>query len=396
MQETIQNRKYIIIVDFLKQFISVFFSLFFNIYILKIVNNDMMFIVKYSVYDVIIQFILVYLVLKWVNQKNAKYLYRASFPLLAFCTILLLVFKEKIVLHIYLFRTIYDIATIFYSTPFELMTIDQNTQASMSNFVANTMIAKNVGTILAPIFSGFIISAFSYQMLFVLLTIEAVIIVVVSFKIGNIKIENNQLEVKKFWNIVKNKPFMQEIYHCMFFRRISAQGAVNVLLPIVLFMKLQTELDLGAYNSVFAIISIISLAFLRRFNCNNRQKKFYILFACVIFVSSLLVIWKPSLAILVLFYVLMNSLGSVLESESCFAIYAALPKELRHYKKEHILVFNIYMTIAQLISYAVIWMGYQYFYNVNILSILMAGLMFFLIIAAMYLQKTVQYIQKKI
>lgn len=42
MEQT--NRKYIAIIAFLRKFLSVFFSLFFNIYILKIVNNDMNFI----------------------------------------------------------------------------------------------------------------------------------------------------------------------------------------------------------------------------------------------------------------------------------------------------------------------------------------------------------------
>ena len=49
-----KNRKYIAIIVFLRKFISVFFSLFFNIYILKIVNNDLNFIIKYTVFSVVI------------------------------------------------------------------------------------------------------------------------------------------------------------------------------------------------------------------------------------------------------------------------------------------------------------------------------------------------------
>ena len=47
-----ENRKYIAIIAFLRKFLNVFFSLFFNIYILKIVNNDMNFILKYTIYSV--------------------------------------------------------------------------------------------------------------------------------------------------------------------------------------------------------------------------------------------------------------------------------------------------------------------------------------------------------
>ena len=45
----------------------------------------------------------------------------------------------------------------------------------------------------------------------------------------------------------------------MFYRRISSQGAITELLPIILFLRLGTEMNLGTYNSVFTILSIISL-----------------------------------------------------------------------------------------------------------------------------------------
>ena len=50
------------------------------------------------------------------------------------------------------------------------------------------------------------------------------------------------------------------------------------------------------------------------------------------------------------------------------------------------------MYIGQLISYALVYILYNYFYNVNILSISIAILMFFLIIATIYLRKTEQYL----
>jgi len=89
----------------------------------------------------------------------------------------------------------------------------------------------------------------------------------------------------------------------------------------------------------------------------------------------------------------MNTLGSIIESESCSSVYAVINNDnLSKYKKEHILTFNIYMTIGQVISYSLVYILYNYFYNVNILSISVAILMFFLIIAAIYLRKTELYL----
>lgn len=66
------NRKFIAIIHFLRKFISVFFSLFFNIYILKIVNNDLNFILKYSIYSTIVGLFFEYIILKKSILKMLK------------------------------------------------------------------------------------------------------------------------------------------------------------------------------------------------------------------------------------------------------------------------------------------------------------------------------------
>lgn len=392
-----KNRKYIAIISFLRKFIKVFFSLFFNIYILKIVNNDLSFIIKYSLFGVIANLIIGYIILKFINSKNASIIYKSSFPLLILTIALLLIFKEKIVKYIFIIKFIESIAEMCYSVPYELIIIGSNNNKTMSSFVANVNILSGIATILTPIFSGFIIQEFSYYMLFIILMIEALIIIAVSFKIKDCTVSDKKLEIKKFFNITKDKKHIQDIYKCMFYRRISSQGAMVELLPIILFLKLGTEMDFGTYNSVFAIISILSLQVLKIINNKNIKKGFYPYLAILIFVSSLFVVYNASFLTLLIYYILMNSLGIIIESESCSIVYAAIKTDnLVDYKKEHILIYNIYMTIGQIISYSLVYVLYNYFYDVNILSISVSILMFFLIISTVYLKRTQKYLEQQI
>lgn len=392
-----KNRKYIAIISFLRKFIKVFFSLFFNIYILKIVNNDLSFIIKYSLFGVIANLIIGYIILKFINSKNASIIYKSSFPLLILTIALLLIFKEKIVKYIFIIKFIESIAEMCYSVPYELIIIGSNNNKTMSSFVANVNILSGIATILTPIFSGFIIQEFSYYMLFIILMIEALIIIGVSFKIKDCTVSDKKLEIKKFFNMTKDKKHIQDIYKCMFYRRISSQGAMTELLPIILFLRLGTEMDFGTYNSVFAIISILSLQVLKIINNKNIKKGFYPYLAILIFVSSLLVVYNASFLTLLIYYILMNSLGTIIESESCSIVYAAIKTDnLVDYKKEHILIYNIYMTIGQIISYSLVYVLYNYFYDVNILSISVSILMFFLIISTVYLKRTQKYLEQQI
>jgi len=68
-------------------------------------------------------------------------------------------------------------------------------------------------------------------------------------------------------------------------------------------------------------------------------------------------------------------------------------RDLIDYKKEHIFTYNIYMAIGQIISYSLIYILYNYFYDVNILAISVSILMFFLIISAIYLKRTEKYLK---
>lgn len=388
------NRKYIAIISFLRKFIRVFFSLFFNIYILKIVNNDLSFIIKYSLFGVIVEFIICYIILKFINSKNAKTIFKASFPMLILNIVLLLIFKEKIVNYIFLFKILERLSEACYYIPYELVVIGSNSNKTMSSFFANINILSSIATIITPIFSGFIIQKFSYYMLFVILIIEGFIIIGISQKIKDFTVNDKKLELKKFFKLTKTKKYLQDIYICMFYRRLSSQGAIIELLPIILFLRLGTELDLGTYNSAFALISVISLQILKIINNKKINKNFYPYLASVIFISSILVVYNSSFITLLVYYILMNSLGAIIESESYSIVCTAIKTEdLVQYKKEHILTYNIYMVIGQIISYILVYVLYNYFYDVDILSISVSVLMFFLIISAVYLNKTERYLE---
>ena len=336
------------------------------------------------------------MLLKFINSKNAKLIYKASFLLLILNIGLLMVLKENIVKYIFLFKILERLSEVCYSMPYELIIIGSNNNKTMSNFIANINILSNIATIIIPVFSGFIINQYSYYMLFITLIIETLIIIIISFKIKDFTVSNKKLNLKEFFYEVKDRKYLQDIYKCMFYRRISSQGVITELLPIILFLRLGTEMDLGTYNSVFAIISILSLQILKIINNKSIKKMFYPYLAIVIFISSLIAVYNTSFITLLLYYILMNSFGTIIESESCSIVYDSIRvNDLEVYKKEHILTYNIYMTIGQIISYILVYVLYNYFYDVNVLSISVSILMFFLIISTVYLTKTEKYIREQ-
>ncbi len=389
------NKKVISIIVFLRKFVSVFFTLFFNIYVLKIVN-DVGIVLKYNLVGVIFDGLLSIIISSKLNNKNAKFIYNSSFIQLIICIILLITLKDNICSYLYLFRILYSLTKTCYYVPYEILIMGSNNHKTMSNFLANINILDYLATIFTPFFSGFVIEKFSYNILFIILSIETLLIIIISSQIKSFYVDNQKINLKEYFSEIKKYPHLSNIYKCMFFRRISLQGAITDLLPVLLFLKIGSELSVGSYSSIFAVISIISLSILKIVNKKNIQKRFYIPFAIIIFISSIFLILNTSFTTLLIYYILMNSLGSVIESESCSVVYDAINvDELSKYKREHQITFNIYMIFGQIISYSFALILYTYFYNANILSIAINIMMFFSILAATYLQKTETYLKQK-
>lgn len=391
----VKNRELITIISFMRKFISIFFNLFFNIYVLKIVN-DIGFIIKVNLVSLAFGFIFNTIILKFINNKNAKYIYGSSFVILVVCIGLLLGLKEIIVKYIYLFKILYSLGSVAYAGPLEMVIMGSNNHKTFSSFQATMSILDNIAAIFTPLISGFIIEKFSYNVLFVILVVEAIIIIITSTKISKFYIEDRKTNIVEFWNKAKGYKHIKDIYRCMFYRRISSQGAITDLLPIILFLKLGSEFSVGTYSSIFAILSICALYLLKLVNRKNIKKRFYVPFSIVIFASTLLLVFVPNFMTIMIYYICMNTFAAVIESESCSSVYESINVDgLKGYNREHDIVFNVYMYIGQVISYGLSYILYTYFYNANILSVIVSILMFFLIISCIYLQKTEDYLDEK-
>ena len=190
------------------------------------------------------------------------------------CIVLLLTLKENIYTYIYLFRILYALEKVSYSAPYEMIIMGSNNKKTMSNLLANINILSAIATILTPVFSGFIIESFSYNMLFVILGIEALIIIIISTKLKDFYISDRKLDLKGFYHKIKKYPHIRDIYKGMFFRRISSQGVITDLLPVILFLRLNSELSVGAYNTLLAILSIFALSVLKIVNKQKNQRSF--------------------------------------------------------------------------------------------------------------------------
>lgn len=228
------NKKVVSIIVFLRKFISVFFTLFFNIYLLKIIN-DVGVVLKYNLVGVIFDGLFSIIISSKLNNKNAKIIYNSSFIQLIICIILLITLKENICSYLYLFRILYSLTKTCYSIPYEIVIMGSNNQKTMSDFLANVNILGYFSTILTPIFSGFVIERFSYNLLFVILSMEALLIIIISSQIKSFYVDEQKVNLKSYFCEIKKYPHLSSIYKCMFFRNIITRSYYRFITGSIIF-----------------------------------------------------------------------------------------------------------------------------------------------------------------
>jgi len=385
-----QNRKKLLTIHLIRNIIVTFFNVFLGIYILQIIGNDL---TKYSlimIYSLFIHFVCQYFILKYLTTKNFTKIYRMGTFLLVLSIGFLLFLKENIIYYIWLFYIIRGLAEMFYWIPYETAIVDVNKKGGMDKFVSFAAATTQIATIIVPIFSGFVITNFSYSVIFLIFLILALIIFIISFTLKDIIIGESKLEIKKLIWVVKENKSLKYIYISSFFKNLSQSGAIANLIPIVIFLKLGTEFKLGSLTTVFAIVTLVAIS-IYNLKIKNAKPKIYIILAIIFTLGTILLVIHPSFISFLIYNFIYCTAAKIVELGSNSSVYGII-NDVGHseLKKEHLVIFYYIINTAQILSWfiVILLINFNSFQNENVLTIAIAALSILFIPASIYLYKS--------
>ena len=177
---------------------------------------------------------------------------------------------------------------------------------------------------------------------------------------------------KGYLNDCKSYPHMKYIYLAHGFKRMSEAGVVATLIPIMLFMKLDSEFSIGIYSTIAYVVTIFWLPAFVKFHKSKNK----ILYASILLLiaSSILLVAIPNKVTYVLYYFLNQIASSTYTNKENADLFSSIKFPiLNENKEEHTYFYGIYGLVAEVISYLVGIAAYELFpvkYSIPLIIIL--------------------------
>lgn len=377
----------------LKKILGVFFEFFLNIYLFEIMNGDFGFLMGYSAYGAVVGLIAMYFAMRVLNSGNVKMIFGASLILKIVCIVMLLVLQKDIIGVIWIFKALDRISDTWYSCVYETSLIKNAKKGGVGSFVAGVSILESITAVLTPVVYGYVIDAFSYEVLFAIMVIDAIAMAIIGMKL-KIGFKDEKFKLRELWKKVLKKPHMREAYKVMFYQRIALTGALKYLVPVLLFLTLGTEFSVGSYKSLFAVVFIIMMELIRIFNKKKIKKKFYVWGALLVLMSAVVMVANLNESTVLLYYFMTETIGSMIMIEARSTVYATGKEEgLVRYTRENIFTWNIFLVCGQLVGNLIAYIAYSRFFGAEGLAVAIVILMAFLIVQAYHIQNAQKWLR---
>ncbi len=313
----------IIVINAMRKVISLFLGPFLTAYFIKKSQEGIIDISLYNIFSYMLLAIGSFIVASIIKNKFRIGMFRIGVILNFFYIMTIIILREKIINNLWLISLLYGISSSAYwfsHNLFVINKIDNNIRTEFT--VKNKNISSIIG-VLFPIILGSIITVTNFELTAVIILIISAIQILLSF----ILTSDNEKELPKFdiiqtWKKLKDNNQIRKTLIVEFFIGMNvSDGALEILMTILIFNSFKTDMNLGIITSITTILSIVAVHLYGKIYKNKNDKKL-ITVSCVL----------PVLAVLILL-VLRNNITLIVYNV-CYVIFTALlqlTREIRLY-----------------------------------------------------------------
>lgn len=225
----------------------------------------------------------------------------------------IIILKENIVNHLELISVLYGISSSVYWFPYNLFVINKIDNSNRTEYTVKSKIISSIIGVLGPILLGSIITATNYELTAIIILFMSFIQIMLSFLLTEETDKNlSNFSLKKTWGKLKDNEQIKRMSIVEFFIGMNvSDGALEILMTILIFNSFKTNLNLGIITSITTILSMIVIQIYGRIYRNKNDKNIIIISSIIPILSVLiLLIWKNNITIIVynICYVIFTSL----------------------------------------------------------------------------------------
>ncbi len=311
----------IIAINAMKKIMVLFLGPFLTAYFIKTSQESIVDLSIYYIFSYILLAIGSFIVASIIKNKFRIGMFRIGVILNFFYILTIIILNEKIVNHLALISILYGISSSVYWFPYNLFVINKIDNNYRTEYTVKSKIVSSVIGVLCPILLGTIITVTNYELTAIIILFISLVQIALSFLLTPEQ-ENilPKFNLKKTWNKLKNNEQIKKIYIVEFFIGMNvSDGALEILMTILIFNSFKTNLNLGIITSITTILSMIFVYLYGKIYKNKDDKT-------IIIISSIL----PVLSVLLLLF-LKNNITIIIYN-ICYVIFTSiltLTREIR-------------------------------------------------------------------
>lgn len=338
--------------------IDIFLTTFLASYFYKISEQNMVYLAIYHIVTYVVATIGAFMVSDYIKRKNKIRLYRLGIAIKAFNIFLIILLKEKIVDYVYLIGVVNGITTATTGFPFNMIESEQVESKERSKYQGYKKAAEQIIGIVIPTFLGAYITFNSYEVAATLILIFSLLRLGLSFFIQNKNIQEDGLRLREFVSRIKRDQKIKKLYQIEFFKGITVYGVMELVVSLLIIYELKNDLELGAWTSIFAILTVISMFWFAKYYKENRENKILKVSFLFILISFVCMICSINIYTIVLYnivyYIFVNILLNITETRLFNYSSEGVYKD--KFNTEYFIFREVYLNMARVLGFFVLWL----------------------------------------
>ena len=311
----------IIAIDCLKKIMVLFLGPFLTAYFIKVSNSSAVDLSIYYIFSYIILALGSLIVASIIKNKFRIGMFRVGVILNFIYILTIIVLKESIVNHLAIISILYGASSSVYWFPYNLFVINKINNNHRVEYSVKSKIVSSIISVICPILLGSIITATNYELTAIIILFISLIQIILSFLIKPEKNNNtSEFNAKKTWLKLKKNDQIRNMSIAEFFIGMNvSDGALEILMTILIFNSFKTNLNLGIITSTTTILSMIAVNLYGKIYKNKDDRK-------LILISSII----PVLSVFLLLFSKNNI--TIIVYNICYVVFTtllALTREIR-------------------------------------------------------------------
>ena len=313
MRNTHLEGNVIIAINALKNIIVLFLGPFLTAYFIKTSQESIVDLSIYYIFSYILLAIGSFVIAGIIKNKFRIGMFRIGVILNFIYILAIIILKENIINHLALISILYGISSSVYWFPYNLFVINKVDNKYRTEYTVKSEIVSSIIGVLCPILLGSIITVTNYVLTAIIILFISFIQIVLSFILTKEKNENmSKFDLKSTWLKLKDNKQIRKMSIVEFFIGMNvSDGALQVLMTILIFNSFKTNLNLGIITSITTVLSIVFIKLYGKIYKNKDDKN-------IIIISSII----PVLAVIILL-IWQNDITIILYN-ICYVIFTAL------------------------------------------------------------------------